>query len=301
MRKLRISSLLLASLHWNVSVYAAVQGRDESYCRGLWARALFVDVLTEQMPRRTLTFQEKNPFRLPITLKVGERLGAGIGGAVYRVFDVSGIEGLARNEPLVVKFPHSVAGSLGKIRYPHSILLARNEVEIYGNILSSLQAIQSNRWFPKEPYWQSGHLPIVPIVKAADTNYGLLIFKPEIKGVTIESLLARHPDRLPSDVLERLREIYDFGQTLFETVRVKGLHPLDPSSLDIKRFAMPDLNPTNLVWIEDPLELKRLHFNKPGFAFYEVGEFKDSSYKASNMPFDHYLQQINSLSSQVSK
>jgi len=239
-----------------------------------------------------LSVEDLNHENSPVNMKFGTRLGYGLYGSVYPVEQITGIpilEKLVADGNLLAKLPHR--WDMTKALLPRREMAAQAEGQLNNLYKSNLSSIEADKEFPTNAAWERGTLPSVPILYSLKSEAGTIHFKFKVKGMGIEKIKEKyHPTKiedLPPEMFKSIKDIYDFAEAAF---RQNELHnPGQARRLDI--------NPTNLVWIEDPVELKRLSMNKPGFILFEIGEqFSnvDFTYQEYLKTFMNFLQQQKS-------
>ena len=265
------------------------------FCAALKLRSFFTDELSASLENRSVQFVLKtdNPKDAKnFELVLGKRLGSGFGGSVYRLeqlkSEVPEIAALANDvEKLVVKLPHTVRFSDGQLTFPHSAIMQGLEIEQYQTVFNNLDRIQTDAAFPRNAHWENRKIPVAPIVAKLETTQGILILKPEIKGMTLREIFLTHARNLPPEMEESLRNIYGFTQAVSSQTR-KNFNPLDILSGNLLGTFYPDINPTNLVWINDAPTMRLLALKKPGFVLYEMAEYPGNKYHHSKMSFEAY-------------
>ncbi len=228
------------------------------------------------------------------TIEVGEKLGNGLGGAAYRVTAFENIQGAQGISPraLVVKFPLVFRRAFGGAVMPHSRTLQEQELDIAELVSSRISQIEASPLFPAGPYWKSGHFPAAAVIARIETRYGPAILKPLLRGQGLLSLLREHGTRLPPEMKASLRQMFQLFQAMRDTVPMNGKHMFDQSGKDHGRRFSLDINPSNLVWIEDPAQLESLGLNRPGFVLFEIGEIPGDPYAEEKMSFEEFLVRI---------
>lgn len=271
--------------------------KDRVFCAVLLVREFLISTFTGRMDGRCMLLSYGSKRNPSFRLDLGGRLGAGMVASVYRVADLVGggeLQGLSDMRiPMAVKMAHGVRGTGGRLRFPNAGLVAK-ELELFQELVKGAAAVAAHEAYPKNAAW-GRRPPVVPITHAVHSSRGLLLFKQLVRGVSLPELLARYPEGFPPAVMAGLRDIFDFGRALAQVVRVKGLGPFDPSGIDVGRYMEPDMNPSNLTWVEDPAELRLLGMGRPGFVFYELTESKNGYRLAGENAFEAFLNQVYAL------
>jgi len=235
--------------------------------------------LTSDLKGQKLTLHEANNKNRPFTLQLADKLGAGYFGAVYLVEKTS-LESLNYSFPIVVKFPHSMVVA-PDIPFFFSVSENNKEAEFYKKIHEAIGSIQSQEGYPKDPAWNNGTLPIVPLLNRIVTERGPLLFKPVIKGAKFLSDLAplyrQNGMKLPSVYVEALREIYDLTQAVFSATGV-----------------CIDLRPPNMVYIDDPKVFSVFGLKRAGFILFEMSAVVGNvpAFIGPQHPFSEFLAQF---------
>ncbi len=196
---------------------------------------------------------------------LGERLGAGVSGAAYSVvtIDSSGTVNFWSGMPLVMKIGHEypIFGvtqvSIGPLRK----LMDKEEADLRAGASWVLQA-QEKGFLNRDTAWASGTVPALPILSALVLENGRTAFlKPYLKGTTLAELLEDPSVRFSPAMIRSLNEIYALNDAI---LRVSG------------RKITFDHNPTNLVWIEDPEQMRRFGLSRPSFFLFEFSLLRHS-------------------------
>ena len=96
---------------------------------------------------------------------------------------------------------------------------------------------------------------IIPILEAPlSKDRGLVLIKPLLHGTPLEDYASK---RIPLTEEQKasLQEIREWSDNYFLPTFKKPL----------------DLNPTNLMWIDNPIDMTNLGLTKPSFVLFEVG------------------------------
>lgn len=250
-----------------------------------------IDHLTENLVGKTLNLKKQ-------IISFSERLGRGFGGAVYRIRVQEGSPELiaAQQEwgQLAIKVPYSMKGTLGVVRFPHSEFLQKREIDFYEAVKSELPRIESAESFPKDAYWASGHMPVAPILMSSRSHRGRFIVKPELTGLTLQKIAEKYGNDLPPEMIASLSDLFKFGQALFEKSSLRSIRTLDPKARPIQQPVFIDLNPANMIWVEEPVLMAKLGLKRPGFVLYELGEYLGRRYQFPNVTFAKFVEEFKS-------
>jgi hypothetical protein len=250
-------------------------------------KSTLVDLTTENWAnQKGLVFEAvaTNGSTRRFSLDLKKRLGFGVGASVYQVEKIDGLPEVANalsGQAVIVKVPHRFSGHAEPIRALESKIGA--EIKIYDELKAQIGKIEADPLFPAQASWSRGKIPTVPYV-LVQTNQGRLVFKPEIRGMNLSAIYRKFSPKsmrdLPSEMATSLREVYDFTQAVYNKGRILRKGKEKVMSLDI--------NPTNLIWVHDPEQLKALGLKRPSFFFYEFGEMKQQMFHQSKMSFESY-------------
>lgn len=220
-----------------------------------------------------------------IKLSLGKQVGFGGWGSVYRVEDVSGAEGLPdwgrqdeKPSTKVAKFPHSI----GFLYTDKPLKMTEREMRLeeasYSAVVNPLTIarIENSPLFPKTSAWRRGTLPVLPM-KAYETNKGTIIFKSEVTGRTLTSLLPSDAltvdavqKALTPEMIDSLHDIYELARTIYREVKKIEVDNSSAISTSSTEGFFPDIHRTNLVWIERPGDLKYFGLSRPSFILIEL-------------------------------
>lgn len=187
-----------------------------------------------------------------------DRIGTGSRGAVYRV--AYGTDGVSK----VVKIEKG-------FRLPmlpkHKLVLQEGierELKVTSALVDHISQIEAAPSFPASAPWKKGTFPVVPILETLEGPGGMVLIKPEFRcPIKVERLELSSIGRLKPEVEQGLREVYALQQAVHEAVK---------SIDDAAEGMFLDIGPSNLFWVEDPIELKRLGMSRPGFQLFEVDQ-----------------------------
>jgi len=203
------------------------------------------------------------------SIVLGERIGLGDRGGLYRINRSSVIEGVSPTTVgFVAKIPHTVRLSSGLGPHPQAELEMKREIQTYDLLKSEWKNVESDSHFPKDPAWKTGKIPTAPILKTLETKEGTILIKPEIKGESLKRLYEEHQGKLPQEMETSLREIY----SMIKAVSAQVKTPIQDSNGDWieGRPFYTDINPANLVWVSNPAEMNILGLKRASFVFYEM-------------------------------
>jgi hypothetical protein len=202
-------------------------------------------------------------FRNPATGEVSEvclieRIGTGSRGAVYRI--PPGPDGVARVAKIEKGFRLPMLPK-------HKMVVEEGierELRVTEVLIASIGKIEAAQAFPKSSPWSKGVFPVLPILETYESTLGIVLIKPEIKNpAKIQSLALSADEKLKPEVEEGLKEIYALQQAVHQSVK----------SIDGTGEGMfLDIGPGNLFWVQDPVDLKQLQMNRPGFFFFEADQ-----------------------------
>jgi hypothetical protein len=244
-------------------------------------------------------------------LGLGELVGKGYFGAVYHL-DRASQERLASDRPMVVKLAHGwrwsarrlLRGWLGKpavasVGEAVKVANDRLRAEIQSRqFLSETAALaEQSPLYPKGAAWAQGHVPVVPIEHALETERGPVALKPFVRGLSLGQVYKRGGGRLTKEMIASLRELYDYVQAVADAVHIES----------DSGFAQPkvvprgqgvglalDARPTNLIWVEEPATLASLALSRPSFVFVELDQSVGNTgrYLAKRTSFDGYVGEV---------
>jgi hypothetical protein len=205
----------------------------------------------------------------PSELILGERIGLGDRGGLYRIQRSSTLQGIPLTLiGLVAKIPHTVKILGRNSPNPQAELEMKREVYTYDLLKSHWQKVEDDPSFPKDPAWKKGTIPTAPILKTLETRQGTVLIKPEIHGESLKSLYERYKGNIPQEMKNSLKDIYSTIQAVSHQVKT----PIEDSKGQWTegRPFYTDINPANLVWISNEAQLKMLGLTRPSFVFYEM-------------------------------
>ncbi|MBM4302788.1 MAG: hypothetical protein FJ112_00510 [Deltaproteobacteria bacterium] len=202
-------------------------------------------------------------------LILGERIGLGDRGGLYRIQRSSTLQGIPTTLiGLVAKIPHTVGMSGRNSPNAQAELEMKREVYTYELLKSKWQKVEEDPSFPKDPAWKKGTIPTAPILKTLETRAGTILIKPEIQGESLKSLYERYKGNIPKEMKESLKDIYSTIQAVSHQVKTP-IEDLKGQWTEGRPF-YTDINPANLVWISNEAQLRMLGLNRPSFVFYEM-------------------------------
>lgn len=264
----------------------------------------YVLALREFFYRQLCQNIEAGPFKFfdktmaqSIELNLTSLLGVGVTGSVHTIDpDSSGLHDLGLPpKDYVAKIPHAIRFTGGYLNFPHANIAQRLEVRFLEIIRPQIFTLEASSFFPKNPAWIPGTLPIAEIVKLVRTNKGIILIKRNLRGVTPADIWNRYGESLPPEILDGLKDIYDLAQAMFESVLMPGAHPLLPKGLvrqTLRRPFLLDINLTNLIWIEDPRDFQDFGLKRAGFVFCEFAEHPSPRYISPNLSFKDFVEEI---------
>jgi len=202
-------------------------------------------------------------------LILGERIGLGDRGGLYRIKQGSSLAGIPTTVVgLVAKIPHTIRFSGNPKPHPEAELEMKREIQTYDLLKSKWDAVELDPQFPKNPAWKGGVIPTAPILKSFESKQGTLLIKPEIHGESLKTLYEKNGGNLPQEMESSLRDIYSTIKAISAQVRT----PIQDASQKWTegRPFYTDINPANLVWVSNPAQMALLGLNRPSFVFYEI-------------------------------
>ncbi len=205
----------------------------------------------------------------PTSLLLGERIGLGDRGGVYRISKSSTLPGIPLTTvSLVAKIPHTVR-FLGKdAPHPQAELEMKREIHTYDLLKSNWDKIEKDPQFPKDAAWKSGVIPTIPILKSFESKQGTILIKPEIQGESLKTLNEQYRGQLPIEMASSLREIYSTIKAISAQVKTP-IQDAEGNWSEGRPF-YTDINPANLVWVSNPAQMNLLGLKRPSFVFYEI-------------------------------
>lgn len=215
------------------------------------------------------TLKSKNWPADTTEIVLGDRIGLGDRGGLYRIKPAANLDGLPSTMVgLVAKIPHTVKFSKESGPHGQAELEMKREILTYDLLRSKWQNVENDLSFPSDPAWKSGILPTAPILKTMETKEGTVLIKPEIRGESLEKLFKQHQGKLPLEMVNSLKDIYSTIDAVSHQVRT----PIQDSEgkwIEGRPF-YTDINPANLVWISNEAQMKLLGLKRPSFVFYEM-------------------------------
>lgn len=213
---------------------------------------------------------------VPVTLHVGRRLGVGMKGAAYRIERIDGHPSeKSRMLPLVLKVPHALR-LFGAFRRRFERILA-DELQSYRALVDALPHIERDALFPPDAAFARGSFPVAPILAAGRSRFGLGLVKTELVGDDVRSMAARigraigprpmRADDLPPPLRASVRDWFHLSNAATRHVRVR-----DAATGDERSLRSLDINPDNLVWVDDPAQLALFRLSRPSLVAVELGE-----------------------------
>ncbi|MBU6153955.1 MAG: hypothetical protein KGP28_06595 [Bdellovibrionales bacterium] len=187
-----------------------------------------------------------------------ERIGTGSRGAVYRIPPAP--DGVARVAKIEKGFRLPMLPK-------HKLVLQegiQRELRVTEALNASIGEIETASAFPKNAPWNKGVFPVLPILETYESTLGIVLIKPEMKNpIKIQSLPLSTKGQLKPEVEEGLKQIYALQQAVHQSVK----------SIDGTGEGMfLDIGPSNIFWVEDPLDLKQLKMSRPGFFLFEADQ-----------------------------
>ena len=192
-------------------------------------------------------------------IPLGQQVGFGCRGAVYRIEAPPGVE------PRVVKIEKTFrlpTLSRHKAVIPESI---EREDEVTRILTGAVARIEKSKFFPKDPAWESGTFPVVPILERFESDAGAVLVKPEIANARkFKTLGTVAGGGLSPAVEQALHDIYDLHRAIADRIPALGTEASEGMRIDI--------GTNNLFWVETPRDLLRFRMKRPGFRLFEVDQ-----------------------------
>ena len=144
-----------------------------------------------------------------------------------------------------------------------------------------MDRVLSQKTYPKDAAWEEGKLPMEPILSMVDTDYGTLLFKPEIRGTLQLKEIARefkiNHRVLPKRYRKSLKELYDLVQALYAATGTSF-----------------DLRPPNLTYAFDTAALHALNLKRPSFVLFELSQVPGNNpqYIYPHTTFEQYVREF---------
>lgn len=205
----------------------------------------------------------------PSELVLGDRIGLGDRGGLYRISKDSEISGVSPSfTGLVAKIPHTIRFSGNPKPHPQAELEMKREIHTFNLLKSKWNKVEKDPEFPKDPAWKAGVIPTAPILKSFESKQGTVLVKPEIRGESLREIYDKGRGILPKPMEDSLREIYSTIKAISSQVRT----PIQDSEGNWSegRPFYTDINPANLVWVSNPAQMNLLGLKRPSFVFYEI-------------------------------
>ena len=256
-------------------------------------KSIVVDPTVANHAGKDLVLQDGSPEYTEIAVRLGQRLGSGWFGSVYRIprmsEEVARFLGVRSKQKIVAKVPHSLKLSATKSANPVSESAHEREVRTYDLLIRNRSRL--SRAMPMRPAWRAGKLPVVPILRELQTMQGRILIKPEMEGWTLGEIYSRYGTKPPGEMIKALEEIHALAQVIRRKVklRVKRLGTLPK----IEGLSV-DIRPTNLLWIYQKKVLERVGYRRPGFVLFELDQvpLNFPQYMEDAMPFEAYLDEF---------
>lgn len=230
-----------------------------------------------------------------IQLKVGKRLGFGMKGAVYVIEEITGDSpALApfKGKPVQFVLKTSHQGRwFGSFQGKFQRIL-EEERRVYESLLQSLSAMEKDPWYPENPNWASGTLPIAPILMDIETDWGHGLVKLMLPGKSVQAIAAEYKrgELSKAEIDSMTKSLRDW----YRTSQAASNHAMiTPIETGVPRpITSLDINPENMVYVEDPfyLDLLGVKNGQPTFAAYELGEPALTTYRHEELSEEQYRQ-----------
>ncbi|MFM8316493.1 MAG: hypothetical protein ACKOA8_19605, partial [Deltaproteobacteria bacterium] len=205
----------------------------------------------------------------PTEVVLGERIGLGDRGGLYRIKPSSTLPGIPLTTVgLVAKIPHTVRLSGKTGPHPQAELEMKREIETYELLATQWAKVKSDPAYPKDPAWIADKIPTAPILKTISTKEGTVLIKPEIQGQSLKSLWEQTQGKLPEEMNNSLREIYSMIKAVSHQIKT----PIQDGAGEWKegRPFFTDISSANLTWVSNEAQMKLLGLKRPSFVFYEM-------------------------------
>lgn len=253
---------------------------------------------------------EKNPTH-PLKLHIGNRIGFGMKGGVYRIDSIDGDHpALARFKGKDVKFVFKSSHQgrfTGAFRDLFQKVLLEEEM-VYASLDKALPEMEKDAWYPKDPSWKPGTLPFSPVIMEVTTQYGAGLIKLEIPGQSVKDLALLHKKgKLSPEVFAQIKknvsDWYDVSQAASNHAVITPLPPNKsifaslfpsanpPETVKPRLITSLDINPENMVWVTDPVILEILGSKDgktPMLGAYELGEPALTTYRHQDISREDY-------------
>jgi len=240
-----------------------------NFCNILVARDLFVRNFTEDQTGKLLIVNSSS------SVEIGTLINRGLTGSVYPVI---AIDGLPPESPMVAKVPHRLSKFGLSTSMPMVITEVRKEIKIFEQIYNLKDQIKEKLTSDGQTVPWSGIGPGAPILRVLETvDYGPVLIKPLIKGVSFKTLSKRWQKGLPPEAIKSLNEILQFGKAVYAA---SG----DQITLD--------LNTSNLAWVEDPIQVTKLGLKEPSFILYEYGMYPTAHFVGTTMDSTKFISEF---------
>lgn len=301
-RLLSISSVMGLSLSSAPFAHAGVWSQALSKCAALLEKPY--QELVESNGYETLLLNARNPEtplpRTLIGLSLHKRLGAGFFGQVVIVDQVTDpdleksvrqIQGRTFAGPLIVKIPHALRKFNLGLALPYTHAENVGEWKSYQNLVAHASEYAQSSRYPLNTAWKKGTLPLAPISGVLESERGLLIFKPLLRGWDLKRIaehVRNNGGKLPPEMEQGLFNHYQF---------IQAVYAVDGFSTDIR--------PPNLMWLpgdtpEERAQLALLGYSRPGFIAFEMAAVPGNqphyingqglSFEQYRAEFEGYLQ-----------
>jgi hypothetical protein len=228
-----------------------------------------------------------------VSIPLGKLLGQGWAGAVYEVGPATGgagdswRQGLG-NAELVAKIGHSNRTSSSPAALPRKNQIVKMEANELTLMYERVDAIQADPEFPKA--YLPGKLPIANIIREFTTDLGTILIKPWVRGLSMKDIKSR--GGLTPEMKASLRDIYFTYQAIHRNVQSVAPTRAGYKNPENRLSAHSiDLQPGNLIWVDDPAQHSKLGLKNPGFVLVDAGQLvgNDPAYIPSRMSFERYV------------
>lgn len=196
-----------------------------------------------------------------LNVNLGKRLGSGFRGSVYEVTNPGKF-----CDPCtpVIKFAHETSLSLpgAAARDAAAAKDIRDEFLTYNYLKENIKNIDAN--LSEQFAWPKNRLPTADIYKMLETASGPALIKERIPGDSLSKILEKKgSEGLTPEMLSSLKEISKYE------LLVKDLKNPVRNGKGREKFII-DINPSNLVWVDDSITMAKFGLKRPSFLFYEI-------------------------------
>ncbi len=201
----------------------------------------------------------------PATITLAKRLGGGFFGSVYVIkkSDAPRLGGPFKGA-LTAKIMHYAKNleQFGELVYVRGS--TARELANFEFLAGFARKIAADPRYPRDSAWKDGVLPVVPILSAVHTDFGLVLVKPLMEGHFLKDIgriIRDNGGKIPPEIEKALVDVFNYVQATYAQVK-----HADGSGYNT------DIRPPNLIWVFKPELLELFQMRKPGIVLFEQDE-----------------------------